>query len=426
MSEPPAVPARRTQPSSAPDMRWARRPRAAQESPGAPSVAGRCRSIPLRRPRIGVIDDAPVAVRKSRDLGHLGRRELEVENREIFRQPFEAAGPWDDRDALLHQEAQAHLRRGLAVRLADAREHLVPVHAAAGHRAIGHDRHAVPPAGGDHLRLVDEGMHLDLVAHQRLLRELHGLLDQRDGEVRHADVARKSHTLDLAERAERVAQRNLRIRPVQQEQIDLRELQPLQARLRGTLEVAGGKVRRPHLRGDEHLLAFYAGGAQSLPHLAFVVVKLGGVDVAVAAPQRLFDDTHAGAPAQLPGAEADEGNARAVRFDHARRNGCHRSPPFGIAGSPPQLSQRGACGGLTTRMRACLSLSISAISASLSLKSKTARLAARWSRLGVRGIATMPCCTRYRSAICAALLPWLLPTRASTSLPGTLPRASGQ
>src|SRR6516165_1606832 len=96
---------------------------------------------------------------------------------------------------------------------------------------LGHDRHAVPPAGGDHLRLVDEGMHLDLVAHQRLLRELHGLLDQRDGEVRHADVARKSHTLDLAERAERVAQRNLRIRPVQQEEIDLRELQPLQARL---------------------------------------------------------------------------------------------------------------------------------------------------------------------------------------------------
>src|SRR5262249_42864229 len=131
-----------------------------------------------------------------------------------------------------------------------------------------------------------------------------------------------------------------------------------------------------------------------LPHLALVVVKLGGVDVAGAAPQRLFDDTHAGAPAPLPGAEADEGNARAVRFHHARRNGIHRPPPFGLTRSRAPFSQPGACGGLTTRIRACLSLSISAISASLSLKSKTARLAARWSGLGVRGIATMPCCTR--------------------------------
>src|SRR5215831_13592049 len=138
-------------------------------------------------------------------------------------------------------------------------------------------------------------------------------------------MAGKPRALDLAERAERVAQRDLWIRPVQQEQIDVRELQPRQARLSGTLEVAGGKVRRPHLRGDEHLIAFYAGGAQPLPHLAFVVVKLGGVDVAVPAPQRLLDDTYAGAPAQLPGAEADEGNTRAVRFEHPGCNGHHRS-----------------------------------------------------------------------------------------------------
>src|SRR5215813_3830889 len=130
MSEPRAASARRAQRSSAPNARWARRPRAAQAAPGVEDYG---MSIPLRRSRIGVIDDASVAVRETRDLGHLGRRELEVENREIFRQPLEAAGPRDDRDALLHQKAQAHLRRGLAVRLADARQHLVPVHAAAGH-----------------------------------------------------------------------------------------------------------------------------------------------------------------------------------------------------------------------------------------------------------------------------------------------------
>src|SRR5262249_26325398 len=199
------------------------------------------------------------------------------------------------------------------------------------------------------------------------------------------------------------------------------------ARLSGTLELAGGKVRRPHFRGDEHLIASYAGGAQPLPHLAFIVVKLGGVDVAVAALERPRDDTPAGTPPPLPKAPARQRDAGAVRFDDVGCNGHHHSPPLGIlVRDRLQLSQRGACGGSTTRMPAFLSLPISAISASLSLKSKTARLAARWSGLGVRGIGMMPCCTRYRSAICAELLPWLLPTRASTSLPGTLPRPSGQ
>src|SRR5262249_50683350 len=114
------------------------------------------------------------------------------------------------------------------------------------------------------------------------------------------------------------------------EQIDVRELKPRQARLRGTLELARRKVRRPHLRGDEHLIALYAGGAQPLPHLAFVVIKLGGVDVAVAAPQRLLDDPHAATPAQLPGAEADERNAGAMRFDDVGCNGHQHSSPLGI------------------------------------------------------------------------------------------------
>src|SRR6516225_1602855 len=71
MSEPPAASARRTQPSSAPNVRWARHPRAAQASPGASGVEDHCVSIPLRRSRIGVIDEASVAMCEQRDLGHL-------------------------------------------------------------------------------------------------------------------------------------------------------------------------------------------------------------------------------------------------------------------------------------------------------------------------------------------------------------------
>ena len=209
------------------------------------------------------------------------------------------------------------------MRLRDAREQRVPTHAAARHGTIGHGRHPVPAAGRDHLRLIDERMHLDLIADQRLVRKLHGLFDQRDGEVRYADVAGKSRALDLAEGAERVAQRDLRVGPMQQKQVDVREPQSLQTCLRRALEIAGGKVRRPYLRGDKDVLARDACGAQPLPHLAFVIVKLGGVDVPVAELQRLLDDARTGAPAQFPGAESDHRDARAVRFDDVGCDG-HR------------------------------------------------------------------------------------------------------
>ncbi len=67
-------------------------------------------------------------------------------------------------------------------------EHLGILHPAAGNGAVGHDRHAVSAAGRDHLGLVEKGMDLDLVAGQRLVRDLERLLDQRDGEVGDPDV----------------------------------------------------------------------------------------------------------------------------------------------------------------------------------------------------------------------------------------------
>ena len=215
----------------------------------------------------------------------------------------------------LRQEPQAHLNRALAVRLCNAGEHLVAVDAAAGHGTIGDGRHAMPPARRNDLRLVDERMHLDLIADQRLVRQPHRFVDQGDGKVRNPDMACKSHALDLAERAERLAQRDLRVRPVQQQQIDLREPQPRQALLGRALEFARRKVRRPYLRGDEHLVSCDAGSAHAFADLALVVVHLRGVDVAVAKAQRLFDQARAAATTQVPGAETDHRDAGAVGFD---------------------------------------------------------------------------------------------------------------
>jgi hypothetical protein len=159
-------------------------------------------------------------------------------------------------------------------------------------------------------------MNLDLVADERLGCKLHGLFDEGNGKVRYPDVASKSCAFDLAQGAERIAQWNLRVGPMQQEQVDFGEPQSRQALLRGTLKIAWSKVRRPDLRGDESLVTADAGGVQPLSHLAFVVVKLRGIDVAIAEPQRLLDDTGTGTPAQLPGAEPNERNAGTVRLDN--------------------------------------------------------------------------------------------------------------
>jgi hypothetical protein len=74
-------------------------------------------------------------------------------------------------------------------------------------------------------------------------------------------------------------------------------------------------MRRPYLRGDEHLVAGNAGRAHAFADLALVVVHLRGVDVAVAKAQRLLDQAGAAATTQVPGAETDHRDARAMGFD---------------------------------------------------------------------------------------------------------------
>jgi hypothetical protein len=100
-------------------------------------------------------------------------------------------------------------------------------------------------------------------------------------------------------------------------------------------------MRWPYLGGDEDFLARDPRGTQPLPHLAFVVVKLGGVDVPVAEPQRLLDDARTGAPAQFPGAEADQRDARAVRFDDVNCDG-HR---YGLLTASRALAASAQCNG---------------------------------------------------------------------------------
>ena len=148
-------------------------------------------------------------------------------------------------------------------------------------------------------------------------------------------------------RAERLDKRHARVRPVDQQQIDMIEPQLREALLDRAFEIGRREQRRLHFGGDDHLGAL-AGGAHALADFALVVVHLRGVDVAIADADRLLDDPRAVAPAQAPRCRA-------------RRAGC--SKPLASTGSHQGVSHSGACGGLTTRMLVALSAFSSAISA---------------------------------------------------------------
>ena len=104
-----------------------------------------------------------------------------------------------------------------------------------------------------------------------------------------------------------------------EQQIDVRDAQPHQAFLGRALEIGRGEMGRPHLGGDEHVLAPDAGRAQPLAHLALVVVDLGRVDMPIAEPQRLLDEAGTDATFQLPRSEPDGRDTRSMGLDDGHR-----------------------------------------------------------------------------------------------------------
>src|SRR5262249_27166225 len=106
----------------------------------------------------------------------------------------------------------------------------------------------------------------------------------------------------LAERSDRILEGNARVRPVDQQEIDVRQLELGDAVARRALEVARSQIARPDLGDEEDIVARHARGAQPLADRFLVAIQRGGVDMAVAEPDRLFDHAYAGAPAEIPGA----------------------------------------------------------------------------------------------------------------------------
>src|SRR6185437_15486016 len=98
--------------------------------------------------------------------------------------------------------------------------------------------------------------------------------------------------------------------------------------LGGTLQIVGRKMIGPDLGGQEHLVAPRAGGAQPLTYLALILVNLRRIDMTVAKLERLLHDPGAGSAAELPGAEPDRWNFRAISLDelHGGNSVATRAP----------------------------------------------------------------------------------------------------
>ena len=110
-------------------------------------------------------------------------------------------------------------------------------------RTVSRDRQAVSAAGGARRGLIDERVPFDLVVDQRLGRESHRFVHERRREIRHADVAGKPRLFILHNAGIVSRQRNTRIGPVDQQQVDVCELELDQALLGGVLEIARRQMR---------------------------------------------------------------------------------------------------------------------------------------------------------------------------------------
>ena len=183
----------------------------------------------------------------------------------------------NDHDAALDQPAQDDLRDRFAVFRSQVCQHLVPeqVVAPLGKRRPCLGLHAVSGHDAGLLRLLAEGMRLDLVhgGHDLVVEDQ---VDQSVGlEVAHADRTDFPLPVKLLHRPPRAV--DVAERLVDQVQVEVVELQPLQRRSECPLGAFVPGILHPELRRDEKFPAGDAAPADGPPHGAFV--HIGGCRV---------------------------------------------------------------------------------------------------------------------------------------------------
>ena len=193
----------------------------------------------------------------------------------------------------------------------DVREHGVAQQPPTAERAIGSEDQAALAACLRELGLVEMRVVLCLKIDQRLGTEPDCFVEHRDIEICNADMAGEALPLRFGKRADRLAERDLRVRPMDHEKIDVVDTEIPQALLDRSREIIGAQIFVRYFGGQEDLAARHAGGAHALADAALAAVFPRGVDETVSEPECGCDDL--AAIAQRGGTEADRRQFGAVR-----------------------------------------------------------------------------------------------------------------
>ena len=200
-------------------------------------------------------------------------------------------------------------------------EHRVAQQTPAAQRAISGEDQTALAARRRELGLVEMGVILGLQIDQRLRTEPDHFVEHGDVEIRNPDMARKSLPFGLGKRGNGLAEWNLRVRPMHEQEIDEVDAESLQALLDRARKVVGAQVFVRYLGRQKNLIARHAGGADAFADAALGTVFPGRIDVTIAEAQRACDDL--AAIAQGGGAKADSRHVGAVGGQGGDRGGSH-------------------------------------------------------------------------------------------------------
>jgi hypothetical protein len=158
-------------------------------------------------------------------------------------------------------------------------------------------------------------MIFDLIAQQIDLQLLDRFAQQRHREVADPDIPCPTGRPHRFQRPQGLGQRNARIGPMDQQQIDIIRAQPAQAVGGRSRQIGAGKLVIPNLGGQKNVASVDARFGDRLPHPGLVVIGLSGIDMPVAQIQRGAHDPVARRSFQLPGSQTQRGHPRALDRD---------------------------------------------------------------------------------------------------------------
>ena len=233
-----------------------------------------------------------------------------------------------------HDPRQCDLCRRHAVAGGDALQRRVAEEPALLDRRVGHDRQLAALAPRQEVELDSPAREVveDLIGRHRVAARQGDELDQVGRvEVADAPVADQPGALQLAERPDVVRQRH-RAAPVQEVEVEVVRVQPLQARHAGGERPVERRVLGEDLADEEDVVAAPGDRPADEPFAGAGAVHLGGVDEGhaqvEAGPQRSdLDVGRMAAVAEMPRTHAEDGDRLFRReVDRAHRGDRHTTP----------------------------------------------------------------------------------------------------